>query len=176
MKAITSRFAPIMVIVAVALMASTPVSADAPFLEYERYQPMAPGENNRFVMRWWTDGRVEISVPPYARHAGQYELQIGDYDIDGLEQVLESADRLQLALQEAPSRIETLNREEVREVFDADVVRIRTHPDSRSPVDVEITSPELWASVYPQQEDLGSIADLDRLMMNWIMEHVGSRN
>ena len=144
---------------------------DAPFLEYERYQPMAPGENNRFVMRWWTDGRVEISVPPYARHAGQYELQVGDYDLDGLEEVLDTADRLQSTLQAAPAEITALNRREVRETFDADVVRIRTHPDSRNPVDVEITVPEHWARVYPQQEDLSSIADMDRLMMGWILEH-----
>ncbi len=153
------------------LMTSAVASAEAPFLEYERYQPMAPGENNRFVMRWWTDGRVEIEVPPYARHAGRYELDIGDYDLDGLEQVLDTADELQSVLHAAPAEINALNRQEVRQTFDADIVRIRTHPDSRHPVNVEITVPEHWARVYPQQEDLGSIADMDRLMMGWIMEH-----
>ncbi len=150
-------------------------AADSPFLEYERHQPMAPGEDNRFVMRWWTDGRVELQVPPYARNAGHYELELGDYDLDGLEQVLDSADRLQSALQAAPARIATLNREEVRETFDADVVRIRTHPDSRHPVDVEISAPEHYARVYPQVEEIGSIAEMDRLMMGWIMEHARSQ-
>jgi len=157
------------------LVASVVASADAPFLEYERYQPMAPGEDNRFVMRWWTDGRVEINVPSYARHAGHYELEIGDYDLDALEQVLDTADRLQSALQAAPSEIAALNRQEVREAFDADVIRIRTHPDSRQPVDVAITVPEHWARLHPQQENLASIADMDRLLMDWIMKHASAQ-
>lgn len=144
------------------------------FIEYERIHSMVAGDEGRYVMRWRTDGRVEIEVPPYARNGGRHVLEPGEYDIDTLEHVISRTERAQQALQNIDIRRSLGRSGEVHQVHDADVVSIKTHPNSRSPVDLSIQAPEHWAEVMPDNQALAEAADIDRVLMDWIRNHASS--
>lgn len=146
-----------------------------PFIEYERIHSMVAGDDGRYVMRWWTDGRVEIQVPPYARNGGRHVLEPGEYDIDTLEHVISRTERAQQALQNIDIRRSLGRSGEIHEVHDADIVSIKTHPNSRSPVNLRIQAPEHWAEVMPDNQALAEAADIDRVLMDWIQNHARAR-
>ena len=159
----------------VLVMSPVAANADEVFFSYERVQPMAAGDDNRYVLKWWTDGRVEIRVPAYARQGGAYTLSPGEYDFPGLEEIMDITADNQAMFQAAPAAIQSLRNQEMREVHDADQVHIRTHPYSRAPVDLQIDSPDYWNRAYPDSQSLALVSSVDRRVMDWINKHAGTR-
>lgn len=145
------------------------------FIEYERIHSMVAGDDGRYVMRWLTDGRVEIEVPPYARNGGRHVLEPGEYDIDTLEHVISRTERAQQALQNIDIRRSLGRNGQVHQVHDADIVSIRTHPSSRSPVNLRIQAPGHWADVMPDNQGLAEAAEIDRVLIGWIQDHASAR-
>lgn len=145
------------------------------FIEYVRIHSMVAGDEGRYVMRWLTDGRVEVQVPPYARNGGRHVLEPGEYDIDTLEKVISRTEQAQQALQNIDIRRSLARSGEIHQVHDADIVLIRTHSQGRSPVDLRVPSPDHWSDVMPNDQALAEAADLDRILMDWIQSHAAAR-
>lgn len=144
------------------------------FIEYVRIHSMSAGDESRYVMRWLIDGRVELQLPPYARNGGRHMLEPGEYDIDTLESVISRTEQAQRALQDIDVQRSLARSGKVHQVHDADVVLIRTHPSSRSPVNLRIQAPDHWAGVMPENQALAEAADLDRVLMDWIVNHAAA--
>lgn len=144
------------------------------FIEYVRIHSMIAGDESRYVMRWLTDGRVELKLPPYARNGGHHVLEPGEYDIATLENVISRTEQAQRALQDIDVQRSLARSGEIHQVHDADVVLIRTHPHSRSPVNLRIEAPDHWAGVLPDNQALAEAADLDRMLMDWIEDHAAA--
>jgi hypothetical protein len=168
------------VAIALSLACAQPAKAEEnsdgdAFIEYVRIHSMVAGNDGRYVMRWMTDGRVEVEVPPYARNGGRHVLEPGEYDIDTLENVISRTERAQQELQNIDIRRSMARSGEIHQVHDADIVLIKTHPHSRSPVDLRIESPDHWSEVMSNDQALAVAADIDRILMDWIQTHASAR-